>query len=199
MEIWKKENLRVESLTGAEAKKYFEELARLRIEIFREYPYLYDGTPDYEKPYLERYFKSGHSRILLVLDGEKVRGMATYIPMSCEEDEIKAPFVKLKLDISRYLYIGEFILEPQCRGKKIFNVFMDYAQALLKELSLEKLAIMTIKTSPNDRLRPKNYQSVNVLYRRLGFQKIENSEVEFTYKSSATGQTQPHTMYFWQR
>ena len=48
--------LKVDSLTDPDAiAAVIPDLARLRIAIFREFPYLYDGSLDYETDYLKLY------------------------------------------------------------------------------------------------------------------------------------------------
>ena len=59
--------------TGAEIGAFIESLGRYRIEIFREFPYLYDGDMDYERHYLSRYLQSDKSFLLL---GQDASGIA---------------------------------------------------------------------------------------------------------------------------
>ena len=44
--------LNVKSLVGEEMKSVLPDLARLRMVVFRDWPYLYDGTLEYEEQYL---------------------------------------------------------------------------------------------------------------------------------------------------
>ena len=46
---------RVEAITGAAVAQYLAALAVLRIEVFREWPDLYDGDVAYEERYLAPY------------------------------------------------------------------------------------------------------------------------------------------------
>ena len=46
---------------GAAIAPHVPDLARLRIEVFREFPYLYDGAEDYERKYLQTYINSPRS------------------------------------------------------------------------------------------------------------------------------------------
>jgi len=48
-------NTDIHCLKGKEILPYLSELARLRIEIFKEYPYLYEGDLAYEEQYLHTY------------------------------------------------------------------------------------------------------------------------------------------------
>ena len=45
-------------LKDKEIASYRDEIAKLRIEIFRDFPYLYDGDFEYEKKYLKVYEES---------------------------------------------------------------------------------------------------------------------------------------------
>ncbi len=46
--------LDVKSLTGEEIGSVLPALARLRMIVFRDWPYLYDGTLEYEETYLAK-------------------------------------------------------------------------------------------------------------------------------------------------
>ena len=48
----------VRRLTRSEAETAFDDLARLRIEVFRDFPYLYEGDLDYERQYLSTFMMS---------------------------------------------------------------------------------------------------------------------------------------------
>lgn len=44
--------IEVRSLTGPALEAALDDVARLRIAVFRDWPYLYDGTLEYERAYL---------------------------------------------------------------------------------------------------------------------------------------------------
>ena len=48
-------NVTVSRLTGEALATRLDDLAKLRIEVFRAWPYLYKGTMAYERQYLPRY------------------------------------------------------------------------------------------------------------------------------------------------
>ena len=61
-------------LTGEAINPYIDALAQLRIDVFREYPYLYDGEMEYERRYLQTFGQAPDSLLVVVLDGEAVGG-----------------------------------------------------------------------------------------------------------------------------
>lgn len=109
--------LELKRLSGEALNQFIPELARLRIEVFRDFPYLYDGDPDYEARYLQTYIEAPDSVIVLAFDGDKVVGASTGIPLRYETDEVKAPFIKAGIDVDSVFYCGESVLLSQYRGK----------------------------------------------------------------------------------
>jgi hypothetical protein len=74
-------SLRIERLTGGAMAGWFEDLAGLRIRVFREYPYLYEGTMEYERNYLRSYAETEGSIIVGAFDGTQLVGASTALPM----------------------------------------------------------------------------------------------------------------------
>ena len=74
-------SVRVAPLTGAAMAGALPALARLRIAVFRDWPYLYDGTLAYEQGYLDKFSRSPGAVIVAAYDGEQIVGAATASPM----------------------------------------------------------------------------------------------------------------------
>lgn len=91
-------------LTPDEAKARLNEIAALRIRIFRDFPYIYDGSLQYEVQYLQRYFQAPDARFVAafsteIATGDNVKkevlvGVATCLPLTQEEDFVQKPFLK---------------------------------------------------------------------------------------------------------
>src|SRR5690606_40705815 len=86
--------LRTEVLRGAAVAPRLDEVARLRIAVFREYPYLYDGDLDYEARYLRAYVETPDSLCVLALHGDRVVGASTALPLADEDPEFQQPFLE---------------------------------------------------------------------------------------------------------
>ena len=59
--------LRYEHRHGAEIEPHLEALGGLRIVVFREFPYLYEGTLAAEREYLQVYVRSPYNPIYIKL------------------------------------------------------------------------------------------------------------------------------------
>jgi hypothetical protein len=53
--------LKIERYTGETLRQHLPELARLRIRVYRDYPYLYEGDMAYEARYLQTYIAARES------------------------------------------------------------------------------------------------------------------------------------------
>ena len=66
------EMLRIEAISGEKLRAFVPGLARLRIEVFRDWPYLYDGGLDYEEDYLGRFLRAPDHVAICAFDGVKL-------------------------------------------------------------------------------------------------------------------------------
>ena len=60
-------SLSVRRFTGAALNDYLDAVARLRMEVFRDFPYLYDGTRDYERTYLQTYVRCPQAVVVIAI------------------------------------------------------------------------------------------------------------------------------------
>jgi hypothetical protein len=107
------DEFRITTYTGKSAQPFLGEIARLRIAVFREFPYLYDGTLEYEMDYLEEYVSSERSLTVLAEYGDDIVGASTGIPLAdADEDYIfwqKRGYALQESIIARYSWkqVGE--------------------------------------------------------------------------------------------
>jgi len=79
--------MELEIVIGHNFQKHIDTVANLRISIFREYPYLYDGNISYEADYLKSYVLSKNSILILARDKGQIVGALTGLPL-LEADEM---------------------------------------------------------------------------------------------------------------
>ena len=89
----------VASLIGRDIGDAIDELAALRIRVFREWPYLYDGDADYEARYLADYAASPRSIAVTVRapDGSMV-GAATGTALADHDAALAAAVARAGVD-----------------------------------------------------------------------------------------------------
>lgn len=121
--------LTIRRVRGADLDRHIPDLARLRITVFRDWPYLYDGDPDYEARYLATYSRAAGSVVVLAEDAGRVVGAATAVPLAAETPEVQAPFIAAGMDPGGVFYLGESVLLPAYRGRGIGVRFLAEREA----------------------------------------------------------------------
>jgi hypothetical protein len=114
--------LRVESFLGADVARYLPAIAVLRIEVFREWPYLYDGSVEYEEKYLAGYTGEG-AMVAIAFDGDELVGAATALPLVAHSDAVAPPLVAAGFDPEGVYYFGESVLRHDRRGRGLGHRF----------------------------------------------------------------------------
>ncbi len=115
--------IRLESLYGPHAKSRISMLASFRIHYFREFPYLYDGTMEYEMTYLDGFFNHPEACLIIGWDGERAIGVSTSIPLISDYEiarDAETLFSQSSLEAQDFMYFGEIILVPEYRGQGLF-------------------------------------------------------------------------------
>ena len=84
--------IQVRRLAGDALGPWLDAVARLRIAVFRDWPYLYAGDLDYERGYLQAYARSPDSVFVLAFDGDAVVGASTGLPLADDTDQFQRPF-----------------------------------------------------------------------------------------------------------
>jgi GNAT superfamily N-acetyltransferase len=186
-------------LTGADLEAALPDLARLRMSVFRDFPYLYDGEEEYEKGYLRTYAKTPGGLLVAALDGERIVGAATGVPLSGEPEDIRAAVTEAGIDVATTFYLGESVLEPAYRGQGIGARFFEHREAHARALG-HTLAVFCAVVRPLDHpRRPEDYEPLDGFWRRRGYAPLPRVRATFTWRDLDEAQESPKPMMFWGR
>ncbi len=192
--------LELKRLSGDALKQYIPELASLRIEVFRDFPYLYDGDTEYEARYLQTYIQCPESVIVLAFDGDKVVGASTGIPLKFETEEVKAPFIKAGLNIDEIFYCGESVLISKYRGQGAGVAFFDHREDHARELGGYQYSCFCGVQRPDDHpRRPAGYRPLDNFWRKRGYEKHPELYTTFSWKEIGEADESPKPMTFWMK
>lgn len=159
------------SYSGKSIYPYIKDLAKLRMEIFRDFPYLYQGSQAYEENYLSTYLRSEETIIVIVKDGDRVVGASSGLPLSMETEEVVEPFKGSDIQPEEVFYFGESLLMKPYRGKGLGHVFFDERERHARELKrFRYTAFFAVQRSEKHPLRPNNYKPLNAFWRKRGYE-----------------------------
>jgi GNAT superfamily N-acetyltransferase len=192
--------LMVEPRTGKPLQRLLPALARLRITVFRDYPYLYDGSLDYEQHYLERFAASEGSVIVVAEDAGEVVGASTGAPLVGHADEFAAPFRAKGLDLERIFYFGESVLLPSHRGRGIGHAFFDHRETHARTRGGFTHTAFCAVVRPQDHpLKPSGYEPLDAFWGKRGYAKVPGLITGFTWKDIDKAEPDEKPMQFWMR
>ena len=184
-------------VTGSELGPYIDSLGRLRIAVFREYPYLYDGSLEYEREYLKAYLESHRSLVALVLDQGEVVGATTCMPMAEEGPEFQAAFTQAGCDLETICYFGESILLPEYRGRGLGKEFFTRREAHARKLGSAITTFCAVDRSADHPQRPADYVPLDGLWTKQGYTKHPELQATFVWKEIGEAAESPKTLTFW--
>ncbi|WP_413205628.1 GNAT family N-acetyltransferase [Rhodospirillum sp. A1_3_36] len=191
--------IRVKNLTGEAARAVADDLARLRISVFREFPYLYDGTTEYERKYLETYAKARDGVVVTAFDGDRVIGAATALPLTAEPDHMAAPFREAGIAPETVFYFGESVLEPAYRGRGLGHAFFDGRENHARDLGYTTSAFCAIIRPEDHPRRPADYRPLDAFWTKRGYVRQESMTCQMTWQDLDEDSQSPKTLRFWTR
>jgi GNAT superfamily N-acetyltransferase len=193
-------DIRIKTLTGEAITPYLPALARLRIEVFRDWPYLYDGEVNYEREYMRSYVASPRAAIIAALNNEDVVGVSTCLPLADETGNVKAPFIAHGLPAQNYFYFGESVLKREYRNQGIGVAFFAAREAHAKSFGDYTHTTFCAVRRPQDHpLRPANYVPLDAFWTRRGYSKQPGLYCTMRWLDLGEAEASEKTLDFWTR
>ena len=189
----------IRSLTGSDARRHLDDVAALRIAVFRDWPYLYAGVMSYEHDYLSAYAASPRSVFVLAFDAGRVVGASTGLPLDDDAPAFRAPFVARGPDPAQVFYFGESVLLPQYRGRGIGHAFFDHREAHARRLGgFAWTAFAAVERDLQDPRRPEGHRGYEALWAGRGYTRQPGLAMVLDWTEAGGGEC-PHELTFWTR
>lgn len=191
--------MRIEQLSGAALMAHLKGLASLRIEVFRAYPYLYDGDAAYEAWYLEDFARAEGAVVVAALDGERLIGAATASPMRAQKEAFKQPIAEAGLTPEAMFYFGESVLLPEYRGMGIGHQFFDAREAAARAQGFRRSGFYGVVRPEGHPQKPEGYSPLNAFWGKRGYAPLPGAVASFPWKEVGQAVETEHAMQFWSR
>lgn len=192
-------HLQFDTLTGPAIRPLLPELSALRIAVFREWPYLYDGDLAYEQRYLGEYARAPGAAIVVCRDGERVVGAATCAPMAEAQAAVREAFATAGLDPTAWCYFGESVLLPAYRGQGAGVRFFAERETHARAIGLQQAAFCAVDRDAADPRRPAGYAPLDGFWRNRGYTRRHDLQVQFAWQEIGAAAETTHRLTFWTR
>ncbi len=191
--------MRIEALTGEALDAALDDVAGLRIRVFRDWPYLYDGDLEYERGYLETYRMSDAAILVGAFDGTRLVGAATGTPMADHADDFAAAFDGTGLALSDIFYCAESVLLPEYRGRGVGHRFFDLREAHGRALGATVSAFCGVVRPADHPLRPKDYRPLDGFWRKRGYAPLDGAVAWFSWQDVDQTESTRKPLQVWTR
>ena len=195
-------SIRLEALTGERALASLDELSRLRLTVFAEWPYLYVGDRGSELDYLATFAAAADAVIVAAFDGEHIVGAATAAPLAGHTAEFVPLFEAQGYDPAEVFYCGESVLLPAYRGRGIGHVFFDHREAHARALNargsrFRYVTFCGVVRADDDPRKPAGYRPLDAFWRKRGYAPVSGLTGSYDWREPGASEETPHTMQFW--
>ncbi|NVO28348.1 GNAT family N-acetyltransferase [Donghicola sp. C2-DW-16] len=192
-------SLRVETLKGEALRAALDDVARLRITVFRAWPYLYDGSLDYEREYLQVYKDSDKTVLVGAFDGDRLVGAATGTPMTDHAEDFASAFDGSGYDLADIFYCAESVLLPDYRGQGAGHRFFDLREQHARSLGARYTAFCSVQRPGDHPMRPADYAPLDPFWRKRGYAPLEGVIAHFSWKDVGEAEETKKPLQFWLR
>jgi GNAT superfamily N-acetyltransferase len=189
--------LDIATVHGAAITAWLPALAALRVEVFREFPYLYDGSLAYEERYLARYAASPASVVVLARDGAALVGAATAMPLALAGEDVAPPLVAAGYDPATVCYFGESVLRAAHRGRGAGHAFLDERERAARASGFTVAAFCAVERPADHPRRPAGYRGLDGLWQRHGFVRRPDLVASFRWQDLGEPTESAKPMVFW--
>ncbi len=190
-------SLRLQSLTGPDIAQALDALADVRIAVFRDWPYLYEGTRDYEAKYLDVYLRSPRSLAVLVWDGAVCVGATTTLPLADAGAEAQAPFLAAGHALDEIDYFGESVLLPPYRGRGLGVKFFELREAHARANGLRVCVFCSVVRPEQHPAKPADYVPNDAFWTHRGYRPAPELVTQFAWPDIGETQSTDKPMHFW--
>jgi len=191
--------LRFETLRGPALHPLLPALAQLRITVFRDWPYLYEGDAAYEADYLRAYAEGPNAAVIVAFDGDRPVGAATCEPMVETHGMVPEAFRAAGLDPALYCYFGESVLLPAYRGQGAGVRFFALREAHALETGARFTTFCGVRRDPADPRRPPGYTPLDAFWRKRGYAPLEGVHCKMDWREVGGAAEIPHRLDFWHK
>ncbi len=186
-------------LTGGEARAHLADLARLRIGVFAQWPYFYDGDDASEREYLEAFASADHAVIIAAFDRDTMVGAATASPLAAQEPGVRAPFEHDGEDLGEICYFGESVLLPEYRGRGLGHAFFDGREAHARDIGANTAAFCAVERERDDPRRPANARDLGPFWRKRGYAPVTGRYCHMAWKELGAADETPQRLQVWRK
>lgn len=186
-------------LRGEALEATLAEVAALRIEVFRDWPYLYAGDMAYEARYLRPYGVTDGAIVIGAYDDARLVGASTGMPLDAHADDFASAFSATSLVSSDVFYCAESVLLPAYRGQGAGHRFFDLREGFARSLGFQFSAFCAVERDADHPAKAATYRPLDPFWRARGYTPLSGVIAKFAWKDIGNSTETLKPLQFWAR
>lgn len=187
--------INIQTFTQKEILAYLDDLAQLRISVFREYPYLYNGSLDYEKEYLQTFVNAENGIVVAAFAGDQVVGISTGLPLEQEPAAVIGQWANE--DLTSIYYFSESVLAKDYRGQGIGVQFFHAREAWARKSGFTKAVFCGVVRPDDHPLKPAGYLPLDQFWQKRGYTKKEGYFAKMSWLDRGEEEETTKVLQYW--
>lgn len=189
--------LSVRPIARHEFGVHIDALAQLRIDIFRAWPYLYEGDHAYEANYLNTYVQADGAFLAGAFDRDKLVGACTAAPIGEHDEAFAAPLQRAGYDLKFMFYFGESVLLPAYRGQSVGAQFMALREGEARRQGFAHTVFCAVERPTDHPMKPDDYQPLDGFWQRHGYERLADVKTRFAWRDVGDDTETDKPMRYW--
>lgn len=191
-------DIHVRSFTGHHLKTYIHSIAKLRAEIFKEYPYFQEPNIAQQIEYIKNAASHKESIAVLIFDNTTLVGASVGLPLIGESQHIHHAFLERQLNISNYYFFSASLLLKPYRGRGIGHHFFDVREShVLHHKKFTQICFCVPLTSETQPEQPDDYLMLDDFWRKRGYVHHPDMKCQLPWSPVTEPLPKEKTMTFW--
>ena len=186
-------------LSTGEIAERLHEIAMLRITVFRDWPYLYDGDAEYERRYLRPYAESPRAVVVGAFDGSALIGASTGTPMSDHEESVAEAVRATGLPQSSVFYFAESVLLPAFHGRGLGHAFFDLREKHARRHGFRYAVFASVIRPQDHPARPRMARDLGPFWRKRGYEPVESAVARLSWRDVGDSEETEKRLAIWMR
>jgi len=174
-------------------------LADLRMRVFYEWPYLYDGSLAYEREYLAEFISADDAVMIVARSRGRPIGMATASPLHSQSEAVKEPLLRTGFDLDETFYFGESVLLPAFRGQGVGHAFFDAREDAARAAGARICTFCAVERPADHPLRPQSVRELATFWQQRGYARLSGVTMQLRWQDRDMPAETDHRMQFWSR
>ena len=198
--------LRLEKFCGSQLESqiapHISAIAQLRLEVFRDFPHLYQSTLAYEEKSLQILTQAPRCFILLVFDVEQLVGASIALPLeyAFKTAEIKQRLSRQGYSPEAFMYFYQSALKRSYRhlgvGTRFFTERENYANSLE---TFNYCCFYAIQRPLDHPQCPIHYVPLDHFWSRCGYTQLPSMEISVFWQDRGEKEKSSKIMQFWMK